>query len=134
MEKNSSSSENKSNLNKLSNIKDSYIDDNGVFKYVQIYVSCKDNSKVNKIVVRGYNGLEYHKQMFNKFEKDEKDSLMNCRAKCIGGGRIEISSKEKFIYVYGYSKRYGKCDHELSIKLIKTQYPDYKYSWSNEGY
>lgn len=114
---------------KLNNILTAYIDPQGIFKYVQIKLNYFGESK---IVVRGWKGLEYHKQNFEKFCLTE--DLNNIDSEPIGGGRIKIDSHSKKIFVYGYSQAYGICDHSLSCELLKTQYPDYSYSWSNEGY
>lgn len=53
---------------------------------------------------------------------------------CVGGGRIQHSSEKKTIHVYGYSQGFGQADHKISCDLISKKYPDYKVTWSNEGY
>ena len=44
--------------------------------------------------------------------------------------------KKKTIFVYGYSNAYGRYDHqhEKSVEMLKEVYPDYKITWSNDGY
>lgn len=114
---------------KLDNIQTAYIDPEGTFKYIQIKLNYLEESK---IVVRGWKELEYHKQNLVKFRQLE--DLKNVDSEAIGGGRIKIDPKSKSIFVYGYSQSYGLCDHSLTCELLKTQYPDYSYSWSNDGY
>lgn len=116
----------KSYLDKISNC---VIDTSGVFKYVQIKLTYMNESK---IVVRGWNGLEYHKNNYENFLYLEGEKLDGVDTDVIGGGRIKI--KDKTAYVYGYSMGYGICDHSITCKLIEEAYPDYKTSWSNEGY
>jgi phosphohistidine phosphatase len=56
---------------------------------------------------------------------------------CPGGGRIEHSSSNKSIFVYGYSQSYGQADHKISIALLEKKYSEYpkdNFKWSNEGY
>ena len=56
---------------------------------------------------------------------------------CLGGGRIEHSSKDQKIHIYGYSKTYGgKVDHNISLDLVRkiTNYPAQNYTQSPEGY
>lgn len=53
---------------------------------------------------------------------------------CLGGGRINWESKEN-LKLYGYSKSYGQCDHELSKELILNHLNNkLKITTSNEGY
>ena len=114
---------------KINNITDCVLSENGVFKYIQIKLS---NKEENKIVVRGWDDLEYHKENYDRFK--EKEDLFGFTTKAIGGGRVDINKEKKIINVYGYSQSYGRCDHSLTCEIIKTQFPDYKTSWSNEGY
>ena len=52
---------------------------------------------------------------------------------CPGGGRI-LHEPSK-ILVYGYSQGFGRPDHEISVSLIKTKYPNYQsITFSNDGY
>ncbi len=115
----------------LDHISNCIIDKNGVFKYVQIKLSCMGDSK---IIVRGFNGLEYHKDNYLKFIQDEGSNLTGIDSEVIGGGRININSTKKTVFVYGYSMGYGICDHSITSKIITEIYPSYKVSWSNEGY
>ena len=106
------------------------IDEDGVFKYVQI-------SYNNKIYLRGRADCKYHKGIYRKFI-DEVKALgkTKIKTKCLGGGRIEANSKNKTLFVYGYSNAYGRYEHqhEKSVEMLKVVYPDYKITWSNEGY
>ncbi|XP_043527794.1 sex-regulated protein janus-A-like [Frieseomelitta varia] len=65
---------------------------------------------------------------------DQIKSIPGLRAKCLGGGRIEHDPDEKTIKVYGYSQGFGKADHEVSVSLLRTQYPDYTITFSDDGY
>jgi hypothetical protein len=29
---------------------------------------------------------------------------------------------------------FGRCDHQLSCDILKTEFSDYEITWSNEGY
>lgn len=54
---------------------------------------------------------------------------------CVGGGRIEHDSNKKEILVYGYSQGFGRANHEVSVSLLKLNYPDYcSITFSNDGY
>ena len=117
--------------NLLNKVADCYIDNNGIFKYIQIKLY---SGKETKIIVRGYKGLEYHSNNYDQFLNLEFESLDDIKSQPIGGGRININSEKKTIFVYGYSQGYGRCDHSLTCELIKTQYPDHIITWSDEGY
>ena len=95
-----------------------YIDPNGVFKYVQI--SCN-----GKIYIRGIKKYKYHKGIFKSFNAEIEKLNLNKKinTKCIGGGRI-----------YGYSNAYGRCEHKLTVEMLKKVYTDYEINWTNEGY
>lgn len=118
---------------KLANIHECEIDNDGVFKYIQIKIDCKLTGD-SKIVVRGWKKFVYHKQNFDHFKSLESENIMNCNKRAIGGGRININSTEKTIFVYGYSISYKRCDHSLTCDILKKYFPDYTCSWSNEGY
>ncbi|KAF1594939.1 UNVERIFIED_CONTAM: 14 kDa phosphohistidine phosphatase, partial [Eudyptes robustus] len=55
-------------------------------------------------------------------------------ADCLGGGRIKHDANGKSLKVYGYSTGFGRADHEKAVELLKTKYPEYEITWSNEGY
>ena len=106
-----------------------YIDPNGVFKYVQI--SCN-----GKIYVRGIKKYKYHKGIFKSFNAEIEKLNLNKKinTKCIGGGRINHDKENKKILVYGYSNAYGRCEHKLTVEMLKKVYKDYEINWTNEGY
>ncbi|XP_067005995.1 14 kDa phosphohistidine phosphatase-like [Anabrus simplex] len=111
------------------------IDPDGTFKYVLIKVSTKKpagGSSNEKIVVRGFRWGAYHADIFE--DTEEKVRKMGLTAKCLGGGRIHHNAAAKQLNVYGYSQGFGKADHEQTVQLLKTSYPDYEITWSNSGY
>jgi len=148
---------NTKNTKILDKIKDCIIDDDGVFKYIQVNITditnitnITDNTDTyNKsdiienytpdsiCVIRGFLKFEYHKQIFEDLQ-NEVDNTLNLKGKVSylvnGGGRIEINKLKQTIFVYGYSKSYGYCDHRLSVELFKEYYPNYDVTWSNQGY
>uniref|UniRef100_A0A0N5A2X2 Sex-regulated protein janus-B n=1 Tax=Parastrongyloides trichosuri TaxID=131310 RepID=A0A0N5A2X2_PARTI len=114
----------------LSTIKDVHIDQSGVFKYILIEATDKE-TKEKKMIVRGYKHCPYHADILDEVkEKETKDA----KFKCVGGGRINHDSENKSILVYGYSVGYGKADHQISVDILKKDYPEYTISYSNEGY
>ena len=114
----------------FNNLPEAYIDENGVYKYIQI--KCND-----KIFIRGRKDCKYHKNIYNKFVQEVKDKHLN-KNKCevLGGGRINKDEKNKKIKIYGYSKTFGrvKNQHETTKKILEKFYPDYEITWTNEGY
>ncbi|KAF7281764.1 hypothetical protein GWI33_004287 [Rhynchophorus ferrugineus] len=62
----------------------------------------------------------------NKFKKYKMSVL--------GGGRINVEKEKKTIEVYGYSVGYGKADHEKTAEVLKTKYPDFTITCSDDGY
>lgn len=113
-------------------IPDVDIDSKGRFKYVLIKVFEKDNLANHKYIVRGYLRAGYHADVFEEVEPQIFRAGLDCH--CTGGGRIEHKTKDKTISVYGYSTGYGRADHTIAVEILKKKYPDYKISWSNEGY
>lgn len=114
-------------LDKIDNV---YIDDDGIFKYIQIYLKSGNQEKV---IVRGYADLDLHMNIFKRFQ-DKENKQNKIEAKAIGGGRIDINKENKTIFVYGYSKSYGICDHNSTCDLLIEKYNDYEITWSNDGY
>uniref|UniRef100_A0A0K0F9U1 Sex-regulated protein janus-B n=1 Tax=Strongyloides venezuelensis TaxID=75913 RepID=A0A0K0F9U1_STRVS len=114
----------------LSTIKNVDIDPSGVFKYILIEATDK-STKESKMIVRGYGNCPYHADILdNVKEKETKD----VKFRCVGGGRINHDKDRKNILVYGYSVGYGKADHQVSVDILKKDYPDYDITFSNEGY
>jgi phosphohistidine phosphatase len=114
---------------KLDNIPQVYIDPEGTYKYVQISFN-------NKIYIRGIAKYKYHKGNYKHFVSELNALNLNreCKTKCLGGGRIQTNPHDKTIFVYGYSNAYGRCKHQITVNLLKEQYPTYNISWSNDGY
>jgi len=111
--------------------------DDGTFKYVLIKVvgaPANVESRENcMFLVRGYIRGSYHADIFEEFEESfRKKSKL--QAKCVGGGRIKHNSTQKHIVVYGYSQGFGRADHSITCKVLRTKYPDYTIEWNNEGY
>ncbi|XP_075227363.1 sex-regulated protein janus-A-like [Lycorma delicatula] len=53
-------------------------------------------------------------------------------SKCLGGGRITHTPKEKKINVFGHSQGFGKADHQITVGLLKKFYKDYEITISDE--
>ena len=107
-------------------IKECKIDKNGEFKYIQILCSNKNDSNKSKIIIRGTSYFSHHKEIFDDFLTEIKNSkneklIRNYEYKCIGGGKIEINGK--MISVYGYSVTYGQADHFKTVEILKKYYP-----------
>jgi len=111
--------------------------DSGTFKYVLIEVTGApantDASNKCMYLVRGNTRGEYHADIFEDFESEFYKSS-KLRAVCVGGGRIKHTPAKKHIVVYGYSQGFGRADHSVTCKVLKTKYPDYNIEWNNEGY
>ena len=128
------------------------IDQEGVYKYIQIECINKDNKEDKKLIIRGDGTCSYHKDIYRKFiidimNSNDKELKENYEYECIGGGRIEF--KPDSIFIYGYSSGYGQADHEKTKEIVqgygqadheKTKeivqkfFPNYKIETSDEGY
>ena len=107
-------------------IKEYKIDNNGEFKYIQILIINKEDKNESKLIIRGTSYFSHHKQIFDDFLLEIKNSkndklIKNYDYKCIGGGKIEINGK--MISVYGYSVTYGPADHFKTVEILKKYYP-----------
>nr|CAD7256671.1 unnamed protein product [Timema shepardi]CAD7403348.1 unnamed protein product [Timema poppensis]CAD7569464.1 unnamed protein product [Timema californicum] len=118
---------------KADSVADTEIDLGGTFKYVLINVFDKSSGEEHpKMIVRGFKWAEYHADIYdNTAAKLQKLGL---DTECLGGGRIIHDSENKRIKVFGYSIGFGRADHELTVGVLKKNYPDYEITWSNEGY
>ena len=108
-------------------IKECKIDNNGEFKYIQILFKNKEEKDKSKIIIRGTSYFSQHKQIFDDFLTQIKNSknndlINNYEYKCIGGGKIEINGK--MISIYGYSVTYGQADHYRTMEILKKYYPN----------
>ena len=111
-------------------IPEASIDENGVYKYIQI--------KCDEIIfIRGRKDCKYHKNIYNKFLQEIKEkNLDSKKCRVLGGGRINTDKKHKKIKIYGYSNRYGRAvdQHQTTKDILSKYYADYDITWSNEGY
>jgi len=61
----------------LSKIKNCIIDNDGIFKYIQI--NCSDiTTKESKIIVRGTKSCSFHPDIFNKFYRNFISNELIC--------------------------------------------------------
>ena len=111
----------------LTDIPDVDIDESGVFKYIQIKIS---KNGAEKIIVRGYSRASYHADIAEEVSPGLEALGFKCSV--LGGGRIEKVLKS--INVYGYSVAYGQPNHQIAVEKIKTAFPTFEVTWSNEGY
>jgi len=86
----------------------------------------------SKFIVRGNSKCGYHNDIFDLVTPKIESAGLKCE--CVGGGRILHKPKDKILIVYGYSQGYGKADHVKTVEILKTKYPDYNITWSDDGY
>ena len=107
-----------------------FIDEDGIYKYIQI--KCDE-----KIFIRGRKDCKYHKNIYSKFLIEVKNKNLD-KNKCevLGGGRIDKDEMNKKIKIYGYSKRYGRVtnQHQVTKDILSKYYKNYEITWSNDGY
>ncbi|KAI6240074.1 Sex-regulated protein janus-A [Aphelenchoides fujianensis] len=117
-----------SKMSGIDAIEDVDIDSKGKFKY--ILIEAKDSNK-SKFIVRGYGSCGFHADIFDKVEGKAPKGI---RLNCVGGGRILHEPDAKKINVYGYSQGFGQADHAKSVEILRSKYPNYDITFSNEGY
>ncbi|XP_059055066.1 14 kDa phosphohistidine phosphatase-like [Achroia grisella] len=107
------------------------IDPSGVFKYLLIKLYDRKQSEENFVyIVRGYCRCIYHSDVY--VEVQEKLHPLDCDI--VGGGSISHEPSLKKIRIYGHAHGYGKADHEITAKLIKAAFPNYKITISDKAY
>lgn len=82
----------------LSDIPNVHMDDEGVFKYIQILVTSIQEPDKKKVIIRGFEECEYHADIYDRVAPFLNGAGFS--TKCTGGGRIRRSENE--IFVYGY--------------------------------
>ncbi|KAJ8277983.1 hypothetical protein GJAV_G00082440 [Gymnothorax javanicus] len=113
----------------LCKVSDVEIDPDGVFKYILVRVTVKGGGEC-KDIVRGTKNAQYHNHIFEKLSPEMQNLGLECT--CLGGGKIEHTSKEKMIRVFGESTGYGKADHSVTAEKLKSTFQDYKITWSDD--
>ena len=96
-------------------IKAGILDPEGTWKYIQILI---EDTKTNttKTVIRGCN-LGYHSDILNRFQHEELSDYPDSeslKSSCPGGGRVTHDPENHKIHIYGYSKGFGKADHQIT--------------------
>jgi hypothetical protein len=94
-------------------IDEAIIDDDGIYKYIQIQCDKK------YLFIRGRKDCKYHKNIFKKFIEEEIDTIHLDKKLCkvLGGGRIKTSKKDTtqriFLFLFisilplGVNEKYG---------------------------
>jgi len=98
---------------KLDAIPDVDIDEAGTYKYIQICVKSTQDPSVQKIVIRGKLGCEYHADVYDECHKQIE--TLGFTTEAIGGGRIRHTPADKTIFIYGYSIGFGRADHTITV-------------------
>merc|ERR1719369_1457685 len=104
----------------LNSVPDVEIDCEGKFKYILVKITGTENE--SKMIVRGTKDAEFHPDIFAKVEPALKALGFTCEVQ--GGGKI-IHDSGKSIKVFSKSTGFGKADHAVAVKLLKTAYPGY---------
>ncbi|KAG9328506.1 hypothetical protein AGOR_G00144150 [Albula goreensis] len=113
----------------LRKVSDVEIDPDGVFKYILVRVKVKDGTE-HKDIVRGTKSAQYHNHIFEKVSPEMQSFGLDCS--CLGGGKIEHNNKDKKLRVFGESTGYGKAEHSVTAEKLKSTFPDYEISWSDD--
>ena len=72
------------------------IDDEGVYKYIQIKISDETKNR-QKIIIRGFGYADYHADILDEEQKGL--AALGLSAKCIGGGRIRKEGESRCIFM-----------------------------------
>ncbi|KAK0147544.1 phosphohistidine phosphatase [Merluccius polli] len=105
------------------------IDPEGTFKYILVRVKVKDGG-MHKDIIRGTKSAEYHNHIFEKVSPAMEALGLECQ--CLGGGKIEHSSTDTKIRVFGESTAFGKADHSVTVEMLKSVFADYEVTWSDD--
>lgn len=111
----------------------------GRHKYVLVQLSDPHKGGA-KLVVRAYAGCAYHADNYGKLMRD-LDREFGAKAvvgRVIGGGRIERDDERREVYVYGYSKTFGRTPgcNERTAAMMEDYLASQSYAvrWSDDGY
>lgn len=111
----------------------------GRHKYVLVQLSDTKNGGA-KLVVRAYAGCAYHADNYARLMRD-LDREYGAKAivgRVIGGGRIERDDARRDVFVYGYSKTFGRTPgcNERTAAMIQEDLASRSYAvrWSDDGY
>lgn len=106
----------------------------GAHKYVLISALSPDKNE-REYFVTSKKHAAYHRNAAEPFV-DELERNGYRSISILGGGRINLDSEKKTIFIYGYSYGFGLADHAISKSVVVNdpQWKAYEVSWSNEGY
>ena len=107
----------------------------GTYKFVLIEVTGDNSGAPPQHLLRSISGVEYHADVYEEAVADELKPR-GLGGYVLGGGRLVHTPAAKKIDVYGYSKTFGRCVscNEEAAMMLRQKYPEYKVTWSNEGY
>ena len=104
----------------------------GKFKYVLIDVS---GGAAKQHLVRSIADVMYHADVYETTVRKEL-TPRGLRGSVLGGGRLVHDPARKTLNVFGYSMTFGRCEkcNQETAHMLEQAYPDYKVTWSNDGY
>ena len=104
----------------------------GKFKYVLIDVS---GGATKQHLVRSIADVMYHANVYETTVRKEL-TPRGLRGSVLGGGRLVHDPARKTLDIYGYSMTFGRCEkcNQETAHMLEKAYPDYKVTWSNDGY
>jgi len=101
----------------------------------QKYVLVQTKSTASYFV-RGSENASYHKDAGRPLFEELR--ALSIPYEVLGGGRIEHSTNEATIKIYGFSYGFPWKDeisrHNITAQILKAEYPGYKVTFSDDGY
>lgn len=116
--------------NFISRVPDAKINSKGESKYILCEIFDK---KDKKIVVRADESAEFHTDILMPLKEDmARIGLeVRCSGDELGGGKIYVNPENKVIFLWGKSNALGQANHEMTAKIIKKSFPDFKIITEN---
>lgn len=109
----------------INNVPEVVIDSHGGHKFIVAELIDDDGNR--RLIVRANQNCEEHKDILRLLGEEIRESNLNLRVRCVGGGHIRIDSENKTIRIAGDSARYNaEPDRKKTVSMLQAAFPGFR--------
>lgn len=109
----------------LDTLQEVVIDPSDGYKFIVANVT--DGNGGTKMVVRANQDCKYHRDILAILRREVRPFGLDAR--CIGGGRIEITPEAKTIRIWDDSGDFGKePNRQQTVRMLQAAFPEFQVS------
>ncbi|MDO8482682.1 MAG: hypothetical protein Q7S86_02600 [bacterium] len=109
----------------LNEVPEVVVDPEDNYKFIVVELTDVNSNKRLVVRAKARPGFKYHSDILDLLCHDVFSSGL--KARCIGGGSIEINSQVKTIYIWSYSGDFGRePDRQETVRILQVAFPEFQ--------